>query len=210
MSGQLASRVKALAKSPVGKIVNARIAQFKEIGMSATEEWFSELCFCILTANSSARLGMKIQAEIGTRGFLELPQGELEKRLRLLGHRFSERRAEFIVQARRYSDIKHKVRQFPDERQAREWIAERVKGLGYKEASHFLRNVGYDNVAILDRHILRIMHEEELLPEVPSSLTRRRYLQLEQILEGLTRQVDLTLAKLDLYLWYMQTGEVLK
>jgi thermostable 8-oxoguanine DNA glycosylase len=30
---------------------------------------FSELCFCLLTANSSASLGIKAQMQIGTEGF---------------------------------------------------------------------------------------------------------------------------------------------
>ena len=41
------------------------------------EEWFSELCFCILTANSTAELGMKIQREVGS-GFLHMEKEEIQ------------------------------------------------------------------------------------------------------------------------------------
>ncbi|MFH0848730.1 MAG: N-glycosylase/DNA lyase [archaeon] len=206
----LVLRVKELISSEIGKTVESRIAQFKEMQKNDTEEWFSELCFCILTANSSARLGMKIQVEIGKNGFLTLSQQELGSRLKALGHRFCERRAEFIVLARSYIGIKDIVTGHKDEREAREWLAGSVLGIGYKEASHFLRNVGFDNVAILDRHILRTMKEAQLITEVPQALTRRKYLDIEQKLEEVGRRAGLTLSKLDLYLWYMKTGEVLK
>ena len=87
---------------------------------------------------------------------------------------------------------------------------ENILGLGYKEASHFLRNTGHFNVAILDRHILRIMEEYSLIPEIPKTLTKKRYFQIEKTLEKLSRKVDLPLGVLDIYLWYMKTGEILK
>ncbi|GAJ17855.1 unnamed protein product, partial [marine sediment metagenome] len=34
-----------------------------------------------------------------------------------------------------------------DEIKLREWVVKNFKGLGYKEASHFLRNIGYKNFA---------------------------------------------------------------
>jgi len=141
---------------------------------------------------------------------LSMPRGELSRRLRELGHRFSEKRAHFIVDARAFGNIKEIVTGFSDERLAREWLVKRIKGLGYKEASHFLRNVGYKNVAILDRHVVRVMYEYGLISEVPGTLTRRKYLELEQRLERLAERTGLSLGELDLYLWFMRTGKILK
>jgi len=39
-----------------------------------------------------------------------------------------------------------------------EWLVKNLTGLGYKEAGHFLRNIGSGKIAILDRHILRNLH----------------------------------------------------
>jgi len=206
----LISQIRDLMADPVARQVEDRIREFKILHSKGNEQWFSELCFCILTANSSARLGMRIQEAIGSEGFLRLPEGELARRLRQLGHRFSELRAHFIVQARGFSQIKDIIVGIGDERQARDWLVENVMGIGYKEASHFLRNVGYDNLAILDRHILRIMHEHRIIEEVPKGLTRRKYLELEAKLQGLSAQLGMPLSKLDLYLWYTKTGAVLK
>lgn len=206
----LVSRVCDLAMGHVATQVESRINEFKTLHSKQNQDWFSELCFCILTANSSARLGMKIQESMGVEGFLRLPEKELAERLRELGHRYNERRASFIVQARRFSNIRDIVTDISDDRKAREWLVENIMGLGYKEASHFLRNVGYDGLAILDRHVLRIMGEHKMIDEVPKALTRRRYLDYEARLQSFASQLDMPLSKLDLYLWYMKTGAVLK
>jgi len=203
-------RVNELRRGKVGKLVARRIREFKGLGRKGNEEWFSELCFCILTANSTARLGTKIQRELGSEGFLTLPFEELRHRLKVAGHRFPNTRARFTVEARRFRNIKDIIERFTDVRQAREWLVENVKGVGYKESSHFLRNVGFNDVAILDRHVLSVLREHGLIDGVPGSLTRGRYLEIERKLEELARKLKLTLGELDLYLWYSKTGEVLK
>ena len=190
---ELAKEINRLRSGPVGMEVSERIGEFEELHKKDSCEWFSELCFCILTAYSSAELGLKIQRSLSE-----------------LGHRFSEKRTHFIVDARAFGNIKEIVTGFSDERLAREWLVKRIKGLGYKEASHFLRNVGYKNVAILDRHVVRVMYEYGLISEVPGTLTRRKYLELEQRLERLAERTGLSLGELDLYLWFMRTGKILK
>jgi len=209
-AGSLVLQVLTLVGSSVTEQVEERIREFKILHLKGSEDWFSELCFCILTANSSAKLGISIQKTIGLEGFLRLPEDELTRILRQLGHRFSERRANFIVRAREFSNIKDIVASFTDEMQARDWLAENVLGLGYKEASHFLRNVGYDDVAILDRHVLRTMCENRIINEIPKGLTRSKYLEIESKLRDLSAQLGMPLSKLDLYVWYMKTGHVLK
>ena len=207
---ELAEEINRLRSGPVGVEVSERMGEFEELHKKDSCEWFSELCFCILTAYSSAELGLKIQRSLSCEDFLSMPRGELSRRLRELGHRFSEKRAHFIVDARAFGNIKEIVTGFSDERLAREWLVKRIKGLGYKEASHFLRNVGYKNVAILDRHVVRVMYKYGLISEAPGTLTRRKYLELEQSLERLAERTGLSLGELDLYLWFMRTGKILK
>jgi len=207
---ELVSQIRALAAGPVSAQVESRIKEFAAVHSNRNDVWFSELCFCILTANSSARLGIKIQETLGAAGFLELTREEIAQRLRELGHRYSERRADFIVMARDFRNIKDIVTRIDDEKKAREWLADNIMGLGYKEASHFLRNVGYSNVAILDRHVLRIMKDYDIVEEVPKALAKRMYVEYEKRLTSLAIQVGMTLSRLDLYLWYMKTGAVLK
>ncbi|AEA47910.1 N-glycosylase/DNA lyase [Archaeoglobus veneficus] len=203
---ELIEKVEEL-KHRISDVVDRRIAEFMELHRKGNREWFLELCFCILTANSSAELGIKIQNEIGE-GFLTLSEEELAAKLKLLGHRFYNVRAKYIVSARKFERIKEIVT-IMDPFEAREWLVDTIKGIGYKEASHFLRNVGYLDFAILDRHILRIMSEYGLI-EIPKSLSRKRYIEIEEVFKELARKVSLRPGELDLYLWYMKTGKVLK
>jgi len=205
----LARSIEKLKSSEVSELVAEKMREFKEFGRKGNEVWFSELCFCILTANSTAKLGLKIQGELGD-GFLTLPKKELTRRLKEFGHRFYNKRADFIVSARKFEGIKDIITKFPDAQRAREWLVENVDGIGWKEASHFLRNVGFDDVAILDRHILALMREQGLIGQVPRTLTRRRYLEIEEKLKELAEKVGLPLAELDLYMWYLKTGWVSK
>ncbi|MBD3389547.1 N-glycosylase/DNA lyase [Candidatus Micrarchaeota archaeon] len=212
MTESLSDVLVDLKVSPVSVKVKERIEGFRLLNTLPEDEWFSELCFCLLTANSSAEKGMEVQTKIGD-GFLTLPEKQLSGALKKLGYRFFNKRAEYIVGARiHYKGLKEKVRELAkkDTRKAREWLVENIKGLGYKEASHFLRNVGYTDVAILDRHILRIMHENGLIPELPTNLNRVKYLTYENTLRLLAARMKLSLAALDLYLWYTKTGKILK
>jgi len=196
-------------REEVGNLVDLRMKEFQELGRRPSREMFKELCFCILTANFSAERSIRIQKEIDD-GFLMLPEPELAGRLRALGHRYPEARARYIVLARRYSDsLKEILSAFGSGAEAREWLVRNIKGIGYKEASHFLRNVGYMDLAIVDFHIIDILVRHKLV-ERPKTLTKRRYLETEALLREIAHRSGITLAELDLYLWYSETGKVLK
>ena len=205
----LAGKVNELRAGVVGKLIAQRMREFKDLGRKGDEEWFSEICFCILTANSTARRGMEIQRELGSDGFLTLTFKELRRRLKAAGHRFPNTRAHFIIEARKFRGLKGIIK-FKTPQQAREWLVRNIKGIGYKEASHFLRNVGFDGVAILDRHVLSVLREHRMIGGEPRSLTPRRYLEIEKRLAAFAQRLCLSLGELDLYLWCMKTGEVLK
>ena len=195
--------------SEIKSVVEQRMNEFKQKGSSNSEEIFQELCFCILTANYSAEGGIRIQREIGS-GFIDLPEDKLINELKRLGHRFPSTRAKYIVEARRYAhNIKEILSKFPNGKSAREWLVKNIKGLGMKEASHFLRNIGYNDVAIIDFHIVDLLVREGLILR-PKTMTRNRYLEIERILERLANEVGIGLGELDLYLWYIETGKVLK
>ena len=82
--------------------------------------------------------------------------------------------------------------------------------VGYKEASHFLRNIGFKNLAILDRHILNLMLEEGLIEERPKPLGGKKYLGIEKRFLKLAKGLKMPAAELDLFMWFMKTGKVLK
>ncbi len=206
---RLLKSVENLKNSEVKNLVDARLRKFRKMGNGSSNEIFEELCFCILTANFNAERSMKIQMEIGNE-FLTLPESDLAKKLRELGHRYPNTRARYIVNARKYKDsIRKVIKTINDENELREWLVNNIKGIGYKEASHFLRNIGYTNLAIIDFHIIDVLTRQKMTKK-PKVLTKRKYLETEALLTEIAVKSNLNLAELDLYLWYMETGKVLK
>jgi len=201
--------IENLKKSEIKGLVEARIREFKENGRRSSREIFKELCFCILTANFNAERCLKIQEEIGEE-FLTLPEAELAGRLRELGHRYPKTRAKYIVEARKYvNSLKGIIKSLNNGKRVREWLVKNIKGIGLKEASHFLRNIGYTDLAILDFHIISVLTKYGIT-EKPKTLTKKKYLEIENLLKKMADKLNLNLAELDLYLWYLETGKVLK
>ncbi len=207
---RLIKEIESLKGSDVKKIVDKRIKQFETLNRKSNKEWFSELCFCMLTANSKAKTAINIQKDLGAKGFCDSCADDIRQCIIKNKHRFHNNKTKYIIEARKNIDIKNKIKRFDGEKQAREWLVDNIKGIGYKEASHFLRNVGYKNLAILDRHILNILVENHLLVEKPKSLNKNAYLEIEDKLVKICSKLNLSQAELDFYMWYMKTNEILK
>ncbi|NPB06926.1 MAG: N-glycosylase/DNA lyase [Aquificae bacterium] len=217
------------AKKEAGKSVEERLSSFRELGtkgrayfdfrpyaeLSFEAGRFSELAFCLLTAGSSALLGLKAQAALGEEGFLTAGREELEELLKKLGHRWAGQRAERIVKAReRFPLVLKLLKEEKDAARVRELLSSpgspyKVEGLGLKEASHFLRNLGYDGLAIVDRHVLRFLRAHGLVRPL-KTVTRKLYLEAEEALRRLARETGTSMAELDLLIFYAATGKVLK
>lgn len=207
---KLISRVNNLKNSELKNIVDERMKEFAYFRNEGNnEEVFLELCFCFMTANFQAQKSWEIQKELGSQMW-ELDEKELQHELKERGHRFWPQRGTRIYEARWLKDsIKDELAKHENELFMRDWIVKNLKGLGMKEASHFLRNIGYNNIAIIDKHIINILVSEELI-ERPKTLTPRRYIEIENTLRKLAMATELSLGELDLYLWSEQTGKVLK
>ncbi|MBU0762387.1 MAG: N-glycosylase/DNA lyase [Candidatus Altiarchaeota archaeon] len=201
----LVSEVERLECGPAGKVVRKRMLEFKKAGEGRSNEIFRELCFCLLTANYNAEKAIKIQENVGG-GFLSLPERALARKLRGEGYRFPNTRARYIVEARKHIPILEDVLK-SDSR--RDYLVKNVKGLGYKEASHFLRNIGFENYAIIDFHIVDLLVANGLI-EKPKTMSKMRYLEIEALLSRLCVKLNLSQGELDLYLWYLETGKILK
>jgi N-glycosylase/DNA lyase len=201
----LLKKIKEIQKTEIKQVVNKRIKEFSSI---PEKQIFSELCFCILTANSTADNCLRVQRE-AAHYFETLEENKLAEKFKQVGCRFHTKRANYIVEAREHKQELLKNIKELEEKELREWIADNIKGLGMKESSHFLRNIGYKNIAIIDFHIIDILVKEGLISR-PRILKKENYLKIESILTGLAKKSNLSLAELDLYLWYIETGKVLK
>jgi len=199
--------IQKLKKGDLLKTVNSRMKEFEKAGKAGSEGLFQELCFCLMTANFNAEKSIIIQDKIGN-GFLTLPEKELSGKLKELGHRYPNARAGYIIEARKHSSKLSEIISRSGE-EAREWLVKNVKGLGYKEASHFLRNIGFKDLAIVDFHIVDILTKHGLC-DGRKPMTPKRYLEIEKTLQKLGKELYMNMAELDLYLWYCETGKVLK
>lgn len=205
---ELVEKVRELEKSSINDTVIERLAEFQSFKNKSDDEWFSELCFCILTANAKQKTGAAIQNQIRAEGFKTLSQETLANLIKLNKHRFHNVKAKYIVQARKFTEIK-KILQDLSEIDSRNFLVENIKGLGMKEASHFIRNTGGQNLAILDRHILSLLSDYKIIDR-PKKLNVQTYLEIERKFVELSSVLRMSPAKLDLFLWYIKTGEVLK
>ena len=204
---KLVGTVEELRGTSVKNAVEARLAEFKELGKKSSREIYKELCFCTLTANFDAAKSIAIQEKV-CNGFVDLPEKKLEAKLRSLGYRYPNRAA-YIADSRKHCQSLKKTISTLGEQELREWLVKNVKGLGFKEASHFMRNIGFENVAIIDFHIVDILARNRLV-ERPKTMTKKRYLEMEQVLKKIAGELGTTLAELDLYLWHLETGKILK
>ena len=205
----LLGSLKNLKNSDIKNLVDTRIKEFTEIKNQSINDLFKELCFCIMTANCSAEKCIEIHECIED-GFLKLNEIQLANKLKDLGYRFPNVRAKYIVEARFYmKDLKNKIKSNEEEQQLRDWIVKNIKGLGYKEASHFLRNIGCKNYAIVDFHIVDLLARNNLINK-PKVMSKKKYLEIEELLKDIAEKSGNNLAELDLYLWFLETGKILK
>jgi N-glycosylase/DNA lyase len=197
--------------------IRARLAEFKAVGreMDNSRLW-EEMVFCFFTGGCSAMMGLRSVA--ATRPLLGSGT-EQELAAALTGvHRYPNERAKYIVHSRNFLkqdcglDLAGRLVGFDDDFARRDWLAKEkgIKGLGYKEASHFLRNIGYSGYAILDKHVLRCLAELKIIDDPKPPNTRAKYLTVESKLRELTESVQIDFDELDLVLWSIKTGSILK
>lgn len=208
MTKDLVQKINLLKNSNVRKRISKRTQEFHAIPRHSADILFEELCYCILTANFSAKRGAIIHKQLKA-CFHSDPKETLEKKLRHCGYRFPRIRAAFIEAAAKQKHTLATMMSTLQGEQLREWLVHNIKGLGYKEASHFLRNIGFDDYAIIDSHILELLERYNFIKQ-PKTLTKKKYLEIENLLQKIAQQTHLTLAELDLYLWYLETGKILK
>jgi N-glycosylase/DNA lyase len=199
------------------KEIRARLAEFDAVWRTGSDaRLWEELVFCIFTAGASARMGLRSVEAV--RGLL--PAGTHEELAAALSgrHRYPRARSGYVVATREHLRrdcglrLRERLAEFADPVARRDWLARErgIKGLGYKESSHFLRNVGLRGYAILDKHILRCLAEVGVVDSPDPPATRARYLDAEERLRRFARDTRIDFDELDLVLWSMKTGEILK
>lgn len=205
------NKIKELQKE-ISPLVKERLSDFKKNIIKNNDELFVELCFCIIVANNSIENALRAYNSIGL-DFLKLGEKELKERLRITSRRFYNKRAEYIIEARKKKEeLNKKIEELKNfkikESDFRYWLNENIKGFGLKESSHYMRNLGFFNFAILDRHILKFLYKHEILKEIPKTITKKNYLEIEKIIINLAKELSMNMAELDVYLFYIDSGRI--
>lgn len=196
-------------KIKIGKEVNKKLKEFKGNFNIGPEQKFFELCFCILVANTSIKRTQIVWERIYKK-FLFFSESKLKQKLKRLGYRFYNKRAKYIVLARKFIKEIDFIVKNRSGLEAREWLVKNIKGIGWKESSHFLRNIGFRNLSLLDRHVLRVLLENGVIYKIPKVLTKKIYFKIEENLKNIAESLNMSLAELDLYLFYLDTEKIPK
>lgn len=184
------------------KEIKQRLREFSKI---KGNKIFYELCFCILTPQSNAKRCWKAVEQLKKMNFLG-KCSDTRLCLKKAGVRFYRNKSRYLNESRKNFPFKLPKDAFA----AREFLVKNIKGIGCKEASHFLRNIGYRNLAILDRHILKNLKSSGIISSVPKTLTRKRYLEIERKFSAFAKKIKIPMDELDLLFWCKETGEVFK
>lgn len=203
--------------------IKKRIAEFRDLEEADERRIFQELVFVILTSQTEAEKAWEAAIELEEKDLLlGGSRKEIQDVLEKEEVQYSENKANYIVENR--NSLMQPTLKDPekglklnrqiwdrDPEKSRKWLVENIKGLSWKGASHFLRNVGRgEDFAIISGHIVRKMHQLGLIeePELPED--REEYIEYERKLRGFSEDIDIPLEELDLVLWSMETGEIFK
>jgi len=188
--------------------IKKRLAELEKVKYEPNEKIFAELCFCLCTPQTRATAANKAIKELEQSNLLfSKDPKEVALILERCGVRFHNNKANYIVSARNQFSMAGQIKikgmlNTDDLWGLRNWLADNIKGLGYKEASHFLRNIGYGkDVAILDRHILTELCKHKVISEIPLVLPKSKYLHIERLMKEFARKLNISMAELDMVFW---------
>lgn len=198
--------------------IEERLDEYRKIWRDGdNKDIFCELAFCILTPQSKARNAWKAISELRDNKLLFT--GSEEEMLPFLNIvRFNRTKAKNLYILRKQMTdengkfiTKDFFSTFNSAFEMREWIVKNIRGMSYKEASHFLRNVGFgQELAILDRHILKNLAALDVIKEVPKTVTPKLYKEIEEKLKEYCKEIDIPMENIDLLLWYLEAKDIFK
>ena len=197
--------------------IKKRLQEFSRIiKTGSSNEIFLELVFCIFTAGASAKMGLNAVNAVKTVA-LHGTVKEISNKLRGV-YRFPNTRSRYIVHTREFLEneynfkLKELILSFEDPIERRDFLAlnKDIMGIGFKESSHFLRNIGFKGYAIIDKHLLNSLKELKIIKNNKPPINRAEYQKIENKLKKFSSNNNFDFDELDLLLWSEKTGEILK
>jgi N-glycosylase/DNA lyase len=198
-------------------LISQREKHFDDVWKNGTdEEVFAELVFCLFTPQSKAVTCWAAVNVLADKNMIfSSTQDDIANTIN--GVRFKHNKAKYVIEARNFFmvdgkiKIKEKLASFNDIYELREWFVANVKGIAYKEAGHFLRNIGIGkDLAILDRHILKSLKIYGAIEEIPKNLNVKTYLEIEKKMKDFAKEIGIPISHLDMLFWCKNTGGIFK
>jgi N-glycosylase/DNA lyase len=189
------------------------LARLEDFARVPKEQRFYELCYCLCTPQSKAENANAVVQILQEQDFERVGFNPVEV-LRDKRHyiRFHETKARRLLQAReewlKIASILDSTTLHDEEK--REWLVNNVDGMSWKEASHYLRNIGYRNLAILDRHTLKHLVLCGVFEEIPNIAGKVRYLAAGEAFKYFAVEIGIPMDELDLFFWASEAGLILK
>lgn len=192
------------------KAIHNRLNDFKAVSQ---ERYFYELCYCLMTPQSSAVNAGKAQEMLERHDFQHSdihPEALLHQKEYYV--RFHRTKAKHLLEMKmNYDAIFPVLFNSAAVIEKRMWLVQNVKGLSYKEATHFLRNIGKnEDLTILDRHIVKNLHYHGVIRSIPKTITKKVYVKIEKAFQKFAAAINITTNELDLLFWSREAGEILK
>ncbi len=196
--------------------IEKAIKGYKKVWNKSEKEIFAEIAFCILTPQSKAKNAWSAITTLVENNLLYTgSSSEIVEYLNIV--RFKNNKSKYLIELRNLMTKNKKLQpkkilsEIGDTLEKRKWILKNIKGMGLKEASHVLRNLGFgENIAILDRHILRNLKELNIIDNIPKTITEKKYYEIEEKMRNYSKFCKIDMDELDLVLWYKEAGEVFK
>ncbi|MDR1695881.1 MAG: N-glycosylase/DNA lyase [Endomicrobium sp.] len=213
------STVEGLKKywKSVKPLIEQREKHFENVRKNGSEEEiFAELVFCLFTPQSKAVSCWAAVNKLAENDMIfKASAAEIAETVSNV--RFHNNKARFVTEARNIftsngkMKIKEKLSSFEDIYELREWIIKNIKGIGYKEAGHFLRNIGIGkDLAILDRHILKNLKNLGAIKEIPETLSPKAYKETEKQMQAFSKKTKIPMSHMDMLLWCKESGGIFK
>jgi N-glycosylase/DNA lyase len=182
------------------------------------QDIFEELCYCICTAREKAKNAFAAMNSLRkTKKLFKGNEAEIDAVLLESGIALHPDKAKRIIRCREiyYPDTKNKIKKeflsFGDILLSRRELKKKINGFGFKEASHFLRNLGFgEKICILDTHTAQQLVQYKVIGERPASWTEKKYLEVEQAMIGFAKQEKIPLDALDLVFMLKENPEIIK
>lgn len=189
--------------------IKLRLEEFEKI---KPEKYFYELCFCICTPQSKAENALIVQNKLEELDFLNNefdPTSILFNKSNYI--RFHNQKSKrLLLLKKQYYKIFEILDSDLNDTEKRLWLRKNINGFGLKESAHFLRNIGYKNLGILDRHILKHLHYCGLFDDIPKITNDKMYNEIEKQFFNYAASINIPMDELDLLFWSYETGKIIK